>query len=157
MTRASPIIVGGCHRSGTSLVRRLLNAHSAIHCGPEVKFFRDFFGDYPDDTLKPFRFLATARSILPEDELLEIAGAAFVAIHERAARRAGKRRWADKAPENVLHLAEWRRILGDDWLLDFAKKHCHIIARFGRFPHRNAILGRAPRADEIAAGDVVPW
>jgi len=47
--------------------------------------------------------------------------------------------------------------LGDDWLLGFAKKHHDIIERFGRFPHRNAILGRAPRPDEIAAGDVVPW
>ena len=35
---------------------------------------------------------------------------------------------------------------------DIAKHHRDIIERFGRFPHRNAILGRAPRADEIAAG-----
>jgi uncharacterized protein (DUF924 family) len=38
-----------------------------------------------------------------------------------------------------------------------AKKHRDVIARFGRFPHRNAILGRAPRPDEIAAGKVMPW
>ena len=47
--------------------------------------------------------------------------------------------------------------LGDDYLLGFAKKHHDIIQRFGRFPHRNAILGRAPRADENTAGKVVPW
>lgn len=47
--------------------------------------------------------------------------------------------------------------LGDDYLLGYAKKHHAIIERFGRFPHRNAILGRAPRADEVAAGKVVPW
>ncbi len=47
--------------------------------------------------------------------------------------------------------------LGDDYLLGYAKKHHAIIERFGRFPHRNAILGRAPRAKEIAAGKVVPW
>jgi uncharacterized protein (DUF924 family) len=47
--------------------------------------------------------------------------------------------------------------LGDDYQLGFAKKHHDVIARFGRFPHRNAILGRKPRADEIAAGNVVPW
>src|ERR1700686_4824682 len=97
-----PIIVGGCHRSGTSLVRRLLNAHSRIHCGPEIKFFRDFYGDYPDDPLWPMRFMAPARTFLPEAELLELFGRAFVAVHERAAVRAGKVRWADKTPENVL-------------------------------------------------------
>ena len=47
--------------------------------------------------------------------------------------------------------------LGDADTLEFAKKHRDIIARFGRFPHRNAMLGRQPRAEEIAAGDVVPW
>jgi len=47
--------------------------------------------------------------------------------------------------------------LGDVEQLDYAKKHHDVIARFGRFPHRNAMLGRTPRAEEIAAGDVVPW
>ena len=47
--------------------------------------------------------------------------------------------------------------LGDDYLLGFAKKHHDVIERFGRFPHRNAMLGRSPRPAEVAAGDVVPW
>ena len=47
--------------------------------------------------------------------------------------------------------------LGEPLYLDYAKKHHDIIARFGRFPHRNAVLGRAPRPDEIAAGDVNPF
>ena len=47
--------------------------------------------------------------------------------------------------------------LDDDYLLGFAKKHRDIVERFGRFPHRNAILGRAPRPEEEAAGEVVPW
>lgn len=47
--------------------------------------------------------------------------------------------------------------LGDPEQLRYAKLHHDIIARFGRFPHRNAMLGRQPRPDEIAAGDVVPW
>jgi uncharacterized protein (DUF924 family) len=47
--------------------------------------------------------------------------------------------------------------LGDDKMLHFAKLHHDIIQRFGRFPHRNSMLGRQSRADEIAAGNVVPW
>ena len=47
--------------------------------------------------------------------------------------------------------------LGDARQLDYARKHHDIIARFGHFPHRNAMLGRAPRPDERAAGTVVPW
>lgn len=47
--------------------------------------------------------------------------------------------------------------LGDDYQLGFAKKHHDVIERFGRFPHRNAILGRPPRPAEVEAGEVVPW
>ena len=47
--------------------------------------------------------------------------------------------------------------IGDDEQIKYAKRHRDIIERFGRFPHRNAILGRAPRPDEIAAGKVTPW
>lgn len=47
--------------------------------------------------------------------------------------------------------------LGDGEQVKYAKLHRDIIERFGRFPHRNAMLGRAPRPEEIAAGKVVPW
>lgn len=33
--------------------------------------------------------------------------------------------------------------------LDFERRHQAIIQRFGRYPHRNAILGRASSAQEI--------
>ena len=34
-------------------------------------------------------------------------------------------------------------------LLEWAQKHHDIVARFGRFPHRNALLGRPSTAEEI--------
>jgi uncharacterized protein (DUF924 family) len=39
---------------------------------------------------------------------------------------------------------------GDRGQLEWAEKHAAIIRRFGRFPHRNAILGRASTPEEIA-------
>jgi hypothetical protein len=109
-----PIIVGGFYRSGTSLVRRLLDAHSGIHCSPEVKFFPDFFGLYKNDPLAHVRFFATARCLgLPERDLLEIFGSAYRQVREQAALAHGKARWADKIPENVLYLDRWSEILGD--------------------------------------------
>ncbi|HEX7982292.1 MAG TPA: DUF924 family protein [Duganella sp.] len=35
-------------------------------------------------------------------------------------------------------------------MLDYARRHREVIRRFGRFPHRNAILGRASTAEEEA-------
>jgi uncharacterized protein (DUF924 family) len=34
-------------------------------------------------------------------------------------------------------------------MLDYARRHRGVIARFGRFPHRNAILGRASTPEEV--------
>jgi uncharacterized protein (DUF924 family) len=39
---------------------------------------------------------------------------------------------------------------GDGDQLEWAEKHAAIIRRFGRYPHRNAILGRASTPEEIA-------
>jgi len=36
-----------------------------------------------------------------------------------------------------------------DNFLGYARKHRDVVARFGRFPHRNAILGRASTPDEV--------
>ena len=46
----------------------------------------------------------------------------------------------DRAPAG--HEPEFARFA------DFARRHRAVIARFGRFPHRNALLGRASSAEE---------
>ena len=41
--------------------------------------------------------------------------------------------------------------LGNENNLKFAKSHRDIVVKYGRFPHRNAVLGRETRASEQAA------
>ena len=41
-----------------------------------------------------------------------------------------------------------RAVFADN--LDYAERHREVIARFGRFPHRNAVLGRESTAQELA-------
>ncbi len=41
----------------------------------------------------------------------------------------------------------WRKEY--EGFLDYAQRHRDIIERFGRFPHRNAVLARASTAEEI--------
>jgi len=41
------------------------------------------------------------------------------------------------------------KTLGDETYLDYAEAHRRVIRRFGRFPHRNAILGRESTAEEV--------
>ena len=49
--------------------------------------------------------------------------------------------------ERCLELARHYR---DDEFTKYAEHHAEIIRRFGRFPHRNALLGRATTPDEQA-------
>ena len=44
---------------------------------------------------------------------------------------------------------ELTKALGDDEYARFAVLHRDVIKRFGRFPHRNAMLGRTPTLEEI--------
>lgn len=56
--------------------------------------------------------------------------------------------------EEMADQRESLRLFGqfaDPQFQDFAQKHFDIVDRFGRFPHRNAALGRATRPDEAAA------
>jgi uncharacterized protein (DUF924 family) len=40
--------------------------------------------------------------------------------------------------------------LGDPTLMEAARRHRDVIARFGRFPHRNAALGLTDTVEEQA-------
>ncbi|WP_448204316.1 DUF924 family protein [Azospirillum sp. sgz302134] len=44
----------------------------------------------------------------------------------------------------------FRERIGDEEVVRFAERHREIIERFGRFPHRNAVLGRESTPEEAA-------
>jgi uncharacterized protein (DUF924 family) len=52
---------------------------------------------------------------------------------------------ADQARAVALYTA-----MGDETMLPYARRHHDVIARFGRFPHRNAVLGRISTPEEQA-------
>jgi len=52
--------------------------------------------------------------------------------------------------DQVRSLALFEKLGNPSWLL-YAQAHKSIIDRFGRFPHRNRILGRTSSAAEIAS------
>ena len=60
---------------------------------------------------------------------------------------------SERLPDQERYLAFLRdRYTGPerDQALEMGKRHLEIVARFGRFPHRNAVLGRATTAEEEA-------
>ncbi|MBB5519771.1 DUF924 family protein [Amphiplicatus metriothermophilus] len=53
-------------------------------------------------------------------------------------------------PADQARAVELIEALGDEEYAKFARLHADVIARFGRFPHRNACLGRASTPEELA-------
>ena len=98
---ASPIVVGGCGRSGTTLMRVILDTHPRICCGPESRLFLPLlpspvklaarFG-MPPETVRGI--FATSRS---QAEFVDRFFASYCEVRRR-------QRWAEKTPRNVLHL-----------------------------------------------------
>jgi len=119
------IIIGGSPSTGSSLLRQMLNRHSAIYCGPETKLFafpqlydeweklkyglvRKPYLTAPDVHLVRGANLSGPEQKWSADEvagllkstnsLPEFADAYF----ERPCRAYGKQYWAEKTPANVL-------------------------------------------------------
>jgi uncharacterized protein (DUF924 family) len=52
-------------------------------------------------------------------------------------------------PEAQAKCVELMGSLGDPDLVKWAQAHKVIVDRFGRFPHRNEVLGRNSTAEEV--------
>lgn len=136
-----PIIVGGFFRSGTTLLRRLLDSHPNIHCPPEIKFFKDFYGDYLDDPLGHSRFFFTVQSCgVSREKILAVFGSAYVAVRKAASRQAGKQRWADKNPENSKFIYSWDDLLrGKLFYLHVLRNPCDIVSSLREVKFEKAV------------------
>jgi uncharacterized protein (DUF924 family) len=56
---------------------------------------------------------------------------------------------SESLADQELSVELFRQLGNDEWVT-FALAHRDIIARFGRFPHRNAVLRRASTPEELA-------
>lgn len=100
VSEANPIIVGGCARSGTTLLRVMLDSHSRICCGPEANVFhrpvppKRVAGLAERFDLDPGVVHGLYRSSLSQAEFVD----RFFAEYGRSTR---KPRWAEKTPKNI--------------------------------------------------------
>ena len=95
---ARPIFIVGCQRSGTTLMRLMLDSHPNVSCGPETRFLQDFAKLTSDswDRLSLYGF--------PKSYWLDKSAEFFDSFQAEYAKSRGKTRWADKTPRYALSL-----------------------------------------------------
>lgn len=122
----APIIIGGCGRSGTTLLRMILDAHPRIACGPELKAI----------PLIAEQFAATQRMLgrrLQQEFGLESAdvarayGAALTSLLETYRARRDKPRIAEKTPQNIHHFLALSAMLPDAHLIHLIRDGRDVI------------------------------
>jgi len=120
-----PVLIAGCGRSGTSLLRTLLDAHPEVYIPSESLFIPDYLRDgdgVPRPLLKTLLFNEPQLRCwyTGPAELLESTAGTIAAAHERMARLHGAGTWGQKTPRFVRHRELIDQHLGPcRWLLIF--------------------------------------
>lgn len=91
------ILIGGCGRSGTTVLREMMNRHSRIAVGPETAILCDIPNAKRLSVEWRMPVNEVRRLIDTSDSIVRFAEAFF----RRYAKDQGKPRWADKTPRNI--------------------------------------------------------
>lgn len=126
-----PIFIGGLMKSGTSLLRILLGQHSAVFSSFESHWFEDGIRRHWDDPtsrrmelfLKFFEIeqadyesLCATKRAAPDREFIDIAMGFCT-------ERAGKTRWAEKTPGNIIHWPLIKQLWPDARLIHVTREY----------------------------------
>ncbi|MCP4004598.1 MAG: sulfotransferase [bacterium] len=114
-----PIFLTGVHRSGTTLLRLIVDSHSRFACPPE-SFFLTPLASVLDDAkaMEGFEAMGFSR----EHVIARIRESASYFFDNYCAAR-HKPRWADKTPSYVSHLARLEELYGPACLYPMIYRH----------------------------------
>jgi hypothetical protein len=137
---AAPIFVGGAPRSGTTLVRAILDAHPDIACGPELRAFPALARLYRETlasmgpTLEAHYFYKTSDLKASFRDLM----ASFLQpFHERS----GKTFVAEKTPANALYFAELHALFPQSRFVHVVRDPRDVVASLISMDWRDETTG----------------
>jgi hypothetical protein len=176
--RPAPFFIVGSERSGTTMLRLMLNRHSRLCVPPESHFVTRLYDRFPtpppparfldalaaDDRFREWRLPVSAIALPAEPA--PSWGALFDAVFRAYAASQGKARWGDKTPIYVSRIDALRAIFGPEIkVVQIVRDGRDVVASMrGMKWNRgtvwdNAVTWRADvekaRADGRAAGPAV--
>lgn len=151
-----PIFIGGLMKSGTSLLRKLVARHPQVFGGLETHWFTpDMVDTWRDPEATRQRWLLQFFDVRES----EIAGLrqeaeSGVEFFDRfmgyCAGRAGKPRWVEKTPDNVLHIERIRAHWDDAQFIHVIRDPRDVFASWKR-NDKGSVDGFIEKANDILA------
>jgi len=104
-----PAFILGLYRSGTTLLRRILDSHTRLACPSETEFMAHLFAMMEDDrSVEGLRSAGYGQ----DATRLQIRNFADQTLGNYALSR-GKARWIDKTPRYIRHLEQLQQVYPD--------------------------------------------
>jgi hypothetical protein len=126
-TSCEGILVLGPPRSGTTLLRRLLDSHPRIACPPETNVFtacgRFLRSEQTADGVGIGVLEGLEYAGFPREEVLSRLREFAFSFHREYAARCGKPRWAAKTAFDVFYLSEIELLCGDHCVYLCLERH----------------------------------
>jgi hypothetical protein len=135
-----PVFVIGSPRSGTTLLRLILDSHPRISCGEETHFLRDL------ESVVGRNWQLVATYGLPRSWWIEHIRGLYEAFQAEVLSRNAKARWAEKDPTYTLHLPFIEELFPDALYVHLLRDGHDVVASFrDRWGYRSA--ARAARTE----------
>jgi Sulfotransferase family len=158
-----PILVGGCPRSGTTMLQLMLHAHPRIAIPPETRFVLEGYRrrraflplssaenrrrlagwivDRPDSRFVDLRL--DPKRVGADIEAAPTLGSAFQAVFRAYAERFGKVRWGDKRPAYIANLPVLLRLFPDAQIVHIVRDGRDCVASLKEMSWHHTGLHRA--------------
>jgi len=138
----APVIIAGCGRSGTSLLRTMLNAHPSFFCGPETALMLPMVGEQETITRKLAWLLDISEH--PIRDLWTVPSQAMFVdvLFTTICLSKSKLRWAEKTPKNVM-VMEWiNRHWPNAYFIHMIRDGRDVIASLREHPKWKIVKGK---------------
>ncbi len=119
-----PVFVIGSPRSGTTLLRLILDSHPRISCGEETHFLRDL------EAVVGRNWALVSTYGLSREWWLEHIRDLYADFQAEVLARSGKRRWAEKDPTYTLHLSFIEELFPEATYVHLLRDGHDVVASF---------------------------